>query len=261
MMTLIFFLSYFGFVLMMGLLIDIPYLIPLWILIGPIIGILMVILFIVINLPIFKVTSYTNRYKFYVAKSTSIFLNHVLLRLNIEITGQENIPKDGLLTIYANHKSYADPFIIYEGMTRAMTFTPKMGVYKIPILHKWLKYLGAFPIDRTSDRNTAKAMGEAIKVVKTGMGMMIFPEGGIKDRDDEKMVAMRAGAYRVAMKAGANLLPVSIIGTTQIKKRAPFRASHIKLIFHPLVTYESVKDKTTAEIAEQMFYIINDKLE
>ncbi len=63
------------------------------------------------------------------------------------------------------------------------------------------------------------------------------------------------------MKAGANLLPVSIIGTTQIKKRAPFRATHIKMIIHPLISYESVKDKTTAEIAEQMFLIINNKLE
>lgn len=260
MITLVFFITYFGFVMMMGLFIDLPFLIPLWILIGPIIGILFVILFIIVNLPIFKYTSYTNSYKFYVAKSTSKFLNHVLLRLHIDIIGQENIPKDGLLTIYANHKSYADPFIIYEGMTRPMTFTPKMSVYKIPMLHLWLKYLGAFPIDRSSDRNTAKAMVEAIKVVKTGMGMMIFPEGGIKDRDDEKMVAMRAGAYRVAMKAEANLLPVSIIGTTHIKKRAPFRATHIKMIIHPLVTYESVKDKTTAEIAEYMFSIINNKL-
>lgn len=261
MMTMVFFLTYFGFVLLMGYLVHIPYLIPLWLLLGPFIGMLMVILFIVLNFPIFKFTSYTNRYKFYVAKSTSKFLNHVLLRLHIEITGQENIPKDGLLTIYANHKSYADPFIIFEGMTRPMTFTPKMGVYKIPVLHTWLKYLGAFPIDRSSDRNTAKAMVEAIKVVKTGMAMMIFPEGGIKDRDDEKMVAMRAGAYRLATKAQANLLPVSIIGTTQIKKRAPFRATHIKMIIHPLVTYESVKNKKTSEIAEDMFLIINDKLE
>jgi 1-acyl-sn-glycerol-3-phosphate acyltransferase len=71
-------------------------------------------------------------------------------------------------------------------------------------------------------------MVDAIKVVKSGMAMAIFPEGGIKDRDDEKMVAMRAGAYSVAMKAEADLLPVSISGTSLVKYRAPFRSTKIR---------------------------------
>ncbi len=260
MITILFFLSYFGFTLLMSILIDLPYMIPLWIIIGPVIGILFVILFIVINYPIFKRSSYTSPYMFYVARSTAKFLNHVLMRINVEVTGRENIPKDGLLTIYANHKSYADPFIIFEAMNRPITFTPKMSVYKIPVLTHWLRYLGAFPIDRSSDRNTAKAMVEAIKVVRSGMAMMIFPEGGIKDRDEEKMVAMRAGAYRLATKAGADLLPVSIIGASRIKARAPFRSTHIKVIIHPLITLESVKDLTTAQIADKMFHIINQTI-
>jgi 1-acyl-sn-glycerol-3-phosphate acyltransferase len=131
----------------------------------------------------------------------------------------------------------------------------------LPLIGLWLKYLGAFPIDRSSDRNTARAMVDAIKVVKSGMAMSIFPEGGIKDRDDVKMVAMRAGAYRVAMKAGADLLPVSIQGTTEIKRRAPWRTTKIDVIIHPVVTYQSVKDKTTNEVADLMFKIINGPLE
>ena len=198
---------------------------------------------------------------FYISKSTAKFLNHVLMRLKIEVIGRENIPKDGILTVYANHKSYADAFIVFEAMNRPVTFTPKMSVYRIPVLHHWLKYLGAFPIDRSSDRNTAKAMVEAIKVVKSGMAMMIFPEGGIKDRDDEKMVAMRAGAYRVATKSNADLLPMSIIGSTRIKKRAPFRSTNIKVIIHPVVKNETIQTMNTTEIAEMMFNKINQNLD
>lgn len=257
MITTIFFIAYIGFVTSFSLLFHSPYLIPLWIIIGPIVGILVVVIFIVANFPIFKRSHYTSKYMNYTARSTAIFLNHILMRLKVDVVGREHIPNDGLLTIYANHKSYADPFIMFEAVTRPITFTPKMGVYKLPLVHHWLKYLGAFPIDRSSDRNTAKAMVEAIKVVKTGMAMTIFPEGGIKDRDDEKMVAMRAGAYRLATKAEANLLPISIIGASQIKKRAPFRATRIKVVIHPLITYEEVKEMKTAEIADMMFGIIN----
>lgn len=236
------------------------YLIPVWLILSYIIGVLSIALFLFINLPIMKYTKIKNRYKVYVTRSIAIFMNHFVLRLRISVQGLENIPRNGKLTVYANHKSYADPFIILGVLDIPMTVTPKMGVYKLPIIGLWLKYLGAFPIDRSSDRNTARAMVDAIKVVKSGMGMLIFPEGGIKDRYAEKMVAMRAGAYRVSMKAGADMLPISLQNTTNIKYRAPFRSTHVKVVIHPVIRYEDVKNLQTSVIADQIFHIINDHL-
>lgn len=236
------------------------YWIILWFLSGAVVSFLLTVLIILLHFPFFKWSKVNNRYKYYISRSTSHWLVFFYMRLKIDVTGLENIPKDGPLCVYANHKSYADPFIIFEIMKRPTTFTPKMSVYKAPLIGLWLKYLGAFPIDRSSDRNTARAMVDAIKVIKEGMAMAIFPEGGIKDRNDEKMVAMRAGAYRVAMKAGANLLPVSIQGSTLIKHRAPWRVTKIQVVIHPLVHYENIKEKTTSEVADMMFHIINQKL-
>jgi 1-acyl-sn-glycerol-3-phosphate acyltransferase len=232
----------------------------LWFVLGFIASFFAVIIVLLLHFPYMHYTKVTDRYKYYLSRSTSHWLIKFFMRLKITIIGKENIPKDGLLTVYANHKSYADPFIMFEIMKRPTTFTPKMGVYKLPLIHNWLNFLGAFPIDRSSDRNTAKAMVNAIKVVKQGMAMAIFPEGGIKDRDDERMVAMRAGAYRLAVKAGANLLPVSISGTSEIKKRAPFRSTKIRVLIHPLVEFEKIKHMNTTEIADMMFKIINTKL-
>lgn len=236
------------------------YFVVLWIITGAVASFIAVVLFLLANFPIMKWTKFTNRYKYFLSRSTSNWLIFFFMRLQIKVEGSEHIPKDGPLCIYANHKSYADPFIVFNFMKRPTTFTPKMPVYKAPLIGSWLKYLGAFPIDRTSDRNTARAMVDAIKVIKDGMAMAIYPEGGIKDRDDVKMVAMRAGAYRVAMKAEANILPVSVQGTTQIKHRAPWRVTKIKVIIHPLIPFSTIKEKTTAEVADQVFHIINDRL-
>ena len=260
MVITVFLLSWFAFVYGFAILFENMYLIPLWIVVGPIPALFFVLFFLLLNFPILKYTKFTNSYKRYLTSSTAAFANHIALRLKIEVEGYENVPKDGILTLFANHKSYADPFIMMEVIKRPLTFTPKMGVYKLPLIGLWLKYLGAFPIDRTSDRNTAKAMVEAIKVVKQGMAMLIFPEGGIKDRNDIKMVAMRAGAYRVAMKAGADVLPISIQGTTDVKHRAPWRVTKIKVIIHPLKKYEDIKHLSTAELADEMFTIINNQL-
>ncbi|MDY0295347.1 MAG: lysophospholipid acyltransferase family protein [Acholeplasmataceae bacterium] len=235
------------------------YYIILWFITGAVASFFLTVLFIFAHFPFMKYSKVTNKYKYYVTRSTGHWLTFFFMRLKVVVKGTEHIPKDGPLCIYANHKSYADPFIVFEFMKRPTTFTPKMSVYKAPLIGLWLKYLGAFPIDRSSDRNTARAMVDAIKVIKEGMAMTIYPEGGIKDRNDEKMVAMRAGAYRVAMKAHANLLPVSIQGNTLIKHRAPWRITTINVVIHPLIQYETIKEKTTSEVADMMFHIINQK--
>jgi 1-acyl-sn-glycerol-3-phosphate acyltransferase len=261
MISIIFVVFWGLFIYFMTTIVENLYFIPLWLVTGILVSFILTVIFVLLNFPIMKFTKITNKYKYFLTRSTSQWLIRFFMRLKINVIGEENIPKDGILTIYGNHKSYADAFIVFAFMKRPTTFTPKMSVYKAPLIGLWLKYLGAFPIDRSSDRNTARAMVDAIKVVKEGMAMTIFPEGGIKDRDDVKMVAMRAGAYRVAMKAGADLLPVSIKGSTEIKHRAPWRSTKIDVIIHPVVTYESVKAKTTTEVADMMFKIINGPLE
>lgn len=260
MISFIYLLFWGLYVYMMSVQVASSFWIILWVLTGAVVSFIATVIFILLHFPFMKWTKVTNPYKYYITRSTSHWLVVFFMRLKINVKGKENIPKDGLVCVFANHKSYADPFIVFEFMNRPTTFTPKMSVYKAPLIGLWLKYLGAFPIDRSSDRNTARAMVDAIKVIKQGMAMTIFPEGGIKDRNDEKMVAMRAGAYRVAMKAGADLLPVSIQGTTQIKHRAPWRVSKINVVIHPVVHYEDIKEKTTTEVAELMFHRINNHL-
>jgi len=260
MISILFLLLIAAFMYFMTMVVQNLWFLPLWFVLGIVVGFFGIVLFVLIQFPIFKYTKFSNKYKYYVCRSTSHWLIVFFLRLKIKITGKENIPNDGLLTVFANHKSYADPFIMFEIMKRPTTFTPKMSVYKAPLIGTLLKYLGAFPIDRSSDRNTARAMVDAIKVIKDGMAMAIFPEGGIKDRNDDKMVAMRAGAYRVAMKAGADLLPISIQNTTAIKYRAPFRSTKIYVVVHPVIKYEDIKHLTTLEVADKMFNIINQKL-
>ncbi|MFP4178353.1 MAG: lysophospholipid acyltransferase family protein [Acholeplasmataceae bacterium] len=258
MITVIFFLSFALFVILMSVYVN-AWLLPLWLILGYAVGLLVAFLALYLQLPLMKRLPYTSRYKFYWTRSAAIFINRIILRLKIEFVGRENIPREGLLTVYANHKSYADPFIILEFMNRPTNFTPKMAIYKLFFVGKWVKYLGSVPIDRSSTRNTARAMVEGIKTVKDGMAMVIFPEGGIKDRNDERMVEMRAGAYKIAFKAKADMLPVRIVGTTRIKKRAPWRSTRIHVKIFPVIPFEEVKDLSTAAMAKLMFERINSE--
>ena len=234
--------------------------IPLWIFLGYFLGVILTILLVMAHLPFMKLISTTHPYKAYINTSAATFLNRFILRLRIKIEGLENIPKEGVLTVYANHKSNADPFILLQVIKRPLTFTPKMSVYTMFWMGSWLKAMGAFPIDRQSDRNTARAMIDAIKEVKKGNAMMIFPEGGIKDRDLEDLVALRAGAFKVPVKAGADILPIRMIGTTEIKHRAPWRCTKIKVVISKVMPFETFKDKPTSDVADLVLKFINQKI-
>ncbi len=259
MISFIFLVLWAAYATLMSIFIPNLYLIPVWIVTGYIVSLIGVVLFVAINIYTwFPLTKVDNKLKYMTTRSIAKFLNIFVLRLKLQIEGRENIPATGRLTTYSNHKSYADPIIIEHVIKRATTYTPKTGVYKLPVVKTWLKSIGAFPIDRENTRNTARALVDAIKVVKGGMNMAIFPEGGIKDRYDNKMVEMRAGAYKLAMKAKADLLPITLMNTPQIKHRAPWRSTVIKVIVHPVVPYERVKDMSTAEVGDYMFHIINE---
>lgn len=258
MISALFVIIWIGFTVLMSFLVQNYYLMPLWFVLGYPVGIIGVVLFVIINVYTwFPFTKPDHRLKYMTTRSIAKFLDYFVLRLKLQIEGREHIPASGKLTTYSNHKSYADPVIIEHVIKRPTTYTPKTGVYKLPVINTWLKSIGAFPIDRGNTRNTARAMVDAIKIVKSGMNMAIFPEGGIKDRMDNKMVEMRAGAYKLAMKAEADLLPITLMNTPEIKNRAPWRRTVIRVIVHPVVPFEKIKHMSTNEIGEYMFRIIN----
>ncbi|HHT55790.1 MAG TPA: 1-acyl-sn-glycerol-3-phosphate acyltransferase [Acholeplasma sp.] len=260
MISILFLLVWFASVYLGYLLVPIWYLIPAWIILGFIIGLLVLFLLLILLMPVMKFTKPNSKFKYHLAKSFAIFLNIFILRIVITSKGRKNIPKTGKLTVYANHKSQTDPVIIMSIFNRGLAFTPKISLYKIPILAQYMNYIGCLPIDREDNRRTAKTMIEAIKNVEKGHAMLIFPEAGIKSRETELMVDARGGAYKIGTKAESDFLPITIIGASKLATRKWWQFSKIKVYVHPVIKHEEVKELTTNELADKMFDIINSKI-
>ncbi|WP_025724790.1 lysophospholipid acyltransferase family protein [Acholeplasma granularum] len=257
MFTSLFFISWILFSSLMSIYVLSNYWIILWIFLGYFVGITTLILVLIIHIYSFKFTSLMNKYKYYVFQSTAYFLSVYIFNLKIKIVGMENVPKDGKLVVYTNHKSYLDPVIAIQAINRPMSFTPKSTLFKIPILKSAMKAMNAMPVYRDDNRKTAKALIQTIKNIEQGFTMAVFPEGGRKNRDQDTVLQTRAGAFQIAVKPKADILPMTIIGNSEIQNRAPFRRTNIKVIIHPAIPYENYKDLSTTEIANQVVEIIN----
>lgn len=233
------------------------WLLPAWFILGPIVSILIIVLIIIILMPIMKYTKPDWKVKYFLTKSAANFIKTFFIRYRIKVTGREHIPKTGKLTVYANHKSQTDPIGIMAYFNRSLAFTPKISLYKIPIMSNYMNYIGCLPIDRDDNRRTAKTMIEAIKNVKNGLALLIFPEGGIVDKTDERIKEVKAGSFQIGKKSESNMLPITIIGATKFSTRKWYQFVKIEIIIHPLIKYETIQDLNTTEIGEKIKDIIN----
>ena len=184
----------------------------------------------------------------------------ILCNVKIKVIGKENIPNETFVC-YANHKSDIDPVALYVALHRTCSAIGKKSLFKIPIIKQCQSVFGAIALDRDNDRAAAKSMIEAIRAVKAGMSYIIFPEGGIKSRDTEEMVNLRAGAYKLVMKSGALLLPATIIGSSNTKKRKTFlKRVRITIIFHQPMPEEEYNKFNSTELGNHVMNMINEDI-
>lgn len=195
---------------------------------------------------------FRHRLMYQVCQMILFFLN-----IKVKVIGKEFVPKETFVC-YANHKSDLDPIILYTSLHRVCSAVGKKSLFKNPILRQCQPVFGAVALDRDNDREAAKTMVEAIRAVRNGLSYIIFPEGGIKTRETEEMVNLRAGAYKLVTKSEALLLPVTILGSSRIKKRKNlFKSLSVRVIIHEPLLKEDYENLTTTELGELVMNMIN----
>lgn len=133
----------------------------------------------------------------------------------IEYVGMENIPENGGFILASNHVNALDPVFIALGMKkRQLHFMGKKELFENPIVKFFLTKLNGFPIVRGGA--DSEALNYAIRIVKEGYVLGIFPEG--TRSKDFKPARAKSGVAVIAKEAKADILPVSIYTSDNMKK-------------------------------------------
>ncbi len=132
----------------------------------------------------------------------------------IEIEGLENIPKDKNFLVIPNHLSNFDPPLIAAFLPVDMAYMAKASLFKVPIVSQVIRAFGAFPVKRTG--NDMAAVKLAIKILKDGKSLTMFPEG-VRVRTHGTLGKGKQGAAMIAAKSGVGFLPVGIDATYKLR--------------------------------------------
>ena len=125
-----------------------------------------------------------------ILKVTGVFLS---------VEGLENIPKDTACVFVGNHRSYYDIPLLLASLDKPHGILAKEELEKIPLLNRWMKLLGCVFVQRTA-------------IVESGKSFVIFPEGTRYKGEEGGAGEFKAGAFRIAVKTGAPVVPVAITG-------------------------------------------------
>ncbi|MEO7751820.1 MAG: lysophospholipid acyltransferase family protein [Terracoccus sp.] len=119
----------------------------------------------------------------------------------------DRVPARGPVVLVANHAAFLDGPLVFSMAPRPAHFLVKQEAFRGVV--GWLiRAVGQIPIDRNVGDRTALAAATA--VLERGGVVGIFPEGTRRDGDVEQV---NQGAAWIALRTGARIVPVAVLGT------------------------------------------------
>jgi 1-acyl-sn-glycerol-3-phosphate acyltransferase len=144
----------------------------------------------------------------------SCFLIRVFLKIfwRYRRIGREHIPKSGGVIIASNHAAYVDPPFIGSVCPRELSFLAKAELFSHPFFGWLIRKYNAIPIARGAfDR---RAITQAIRLLKEGRGLLLFPEG-TRSRDGN-FLEPKLGVGMIACEAGVPIVPAYISNSSDL---------------------------------------------
>jgi 1-acyl-sn-glycerol-3-phosphate acyltransferase len=128
----------------------------------------------------------------------------------------ENLPEPPFL-LMSNHQSALDISVLLAAVPVSFKFIAKRELFRIPFFGWAIKRAGYISIDRENPREALKAIEEAVRKIKEGTPVLIFPEGtrgtGRSKGRDKGLLPFMKGAFSLASRAHVPVVPLAIIGS------------------------------------------------
>lgn len=129
--------------------------------------------------------------------------------------GFDPLPSDRPFVIVANHSSPMDIPAMLLALPEAR-FLAAADLFKVPLLSAAMRGMKAIPIERRNRQAARRQLDALVETVSSlaNFKIVIFPEGGIPALGTR--LPFKAGAFEVAIRTGASVLPVAIHGSGSV---------------------------------------------
>lgn len=129
----------------------------------------------------------------------------------------EGLPADwrtyGPVVFAPNHVSFTDPLFMQSAWPRHLTFLMTESIYRLKALNWFFRFWGAIPVP-DGDAVKASSIKDALKAIRAGRQVVIFPEGRISS--DGALNVGSPGVAALMARARVPVIPVAILGSYDV---------------------------------------------
>ena len=141
----------------------------------------------------------------------------------VTVTGLDKIDTSKPHVYAVNHASALDIPVLYVNLPFQFRIAFKKELLSYPVVGWHLKRSGQVCIDQQNPSHSISSIRAALKGLKSGLPLVIIPEGG--RTPDGEIKPFLQGAFFLAIKAQVDIVPVALVGTFEL---LPMNTYHIK---------------------------------
>jgi 1-acyl-sn-glycerol-3-phosphate acyltransferase len=138
--------------------------------------------------------------------------------------------------VVSNHESFVDILLISH-LPWEMKWLSKVEMFKIPVVGWLMRLAGDVPLLRGSGESALTALAACRERLSKRVSVMIFPEGTRSTTGE--LLEFKDGAFRLAIEAGVDILPLAVSGTRDALRKHDWRlgeASAVVKVLPPVST-------------------------
>jgi 1-acyl-sn-glycerol-3-phosphate acyltransferase len=170
----------------------------------------------------------------------------------VRIEGREKIRRDAAYVMVANHQSLLDVLVLFR-LFAHFKWVSKIENFHVPFIG-WNMSLNRYvKLRRGSRDSVARMMRQCEVTLAEGSSILMFPEG--TRSPDGRLQAFKAGAFTLAKRARAPVLPIVVEGTAAALPKRGFvlRGRH-RICVRVLdeIGYRSFAEKPADVVADEV---------
>lgn len=169
--------------------------------------------------------------------------------VDLQVTGLDNIPKEGSFMLYGNHQGLFDVVAIAASCPRPLSVVYKKELSNVPVLKQIYACTNSFAMDREDVRQSLTVIQNVTRELKSGYPYVIFPEG-TRSKLGNKMLPFHAGSFRCAVKAKCPVVPMAFVNSFRVLDEKGSDRVAVQLHYLPQIPYEEFQDMKAAELAQ-----------
>ena len=168
--------------------------------------------------------------------------------IDLQVSGTENIPKEGGFMLYANHQGLFDVLAVAATCDIPVGAVLKKELYDIPFLHQVAICTRSFPMDREDVRQSLTVIQSVIREVKAGRNYLIFPEG-TRSRNGNQMGQFHSGSFRCATRSKCPIVPVALVDSFKVLDQKGSKPVTVQIHYLKPICWEEYGNLKTTELA------------